>query len=255
MMSNSWTLGTLTFAIDTSTNVAGLTALKGSAPTRLDTINHTAGTLTVESALEVLDYNGSGSALLTISTGGSLNVAPSTVTHGATTAQLVARTRNLLPEPSADLWGNSDEVLTALNEGVGMLFADLNALPSSLTAIDVTANTATYALPVNTVRVNSLWWNPTSALLTPYSTMEYEDLDYTLRSSASTPFGYIYDQPSATGAPQVILVPPPSSSATGGLTGTIFSRPAALTLTGVNPTWHAEFHYTPCYWAACALLL
>ncbi|MFA6167793.1 MAG: hypothetical protein WC700_14325, partial [Gemmatimonadaceae bacterium] len=72
---------------------------------------------------------------------------------------------------------------------------------------------------------------------------------------ASTPFGYIYDQPSATGAPQVILVPPPSSSATGGLTGTIFSRPAALTLTGVNPTWHAEFHYVPCLWAASALLL
>jgi hypothetical protein len=253
-MANTWTLGTLTFAIDTSTNVAGLTTLKGSAPSALDTVNVTAGTLTIESALTIKDINTSGTGLFNVSTG-SLVVAPATVTNAATTAQLVARVRNFFPESTADLWSTADEVLPALNEGVGMLFEDLPISPAAITPLNCDAIGSAIALPATLMRINKLWWDPTSVELTPHSTLEYERLDYAGRSTAGTPTGYIYDQPAADGSPQIFLVPPSESALTGCITGTAWSRPAALTLTGVNPTWRAEFHYIPCYWAAYVLLL
>jgi hypothetical protein len=177
----------------------------------------------------------------------------------ATTGDLIARVGDLIGEETADFYSIATDLLPALNEGKDIAFAELEyALPTSLTPIDSLAGTSAYALPVNTVRVRTLKWHPTNRRLIPITTTEFESLDHTYSSTSGTPEYFIHDQLNASGAPQIVLVPPPSTSATSAVQGSIDIRPAdmnTLATTGyVGPSWHAPYHYLPCYWAASRVL-
>lgn len=168
-------------------------------------------------------------------------------------SMLVARTRDLLGEEVADFYKDDEEILPALVEGTAQMFSDLEfALPQTLTPIASVTGTGAYALPEGTVRVRVLRWHPTGARLIPISTTEYEALEHTYATANGTPAYFVHDQLTAEGLPQAILVPPPGETTVGAITGSIDSRPSSLATSG--PTWHAQFHFVPCYWAAAKLL-
>jgi hypothetical protein len=248
-MANTWTLGTLTFAIDTSTNVAGLVALKGSAVSYLDTITGSGSpTLTVESDLRCKAVSG---CILSVASGITLLVdAGATAT---TLAMLRARTRDLLAETSADLYDDA-EIDTELNEGAIALLAGLDALPRILTPISTVASTAVYDAPTDLERWSELWWSLTPERLMPLSIQDYLRMDYTYRTTAATPEHFMYNAPDAvTGLPTFQLVPPPSTTSASVLTGTYYALPVTMS-DSVGPNWHRPFHYAVCYYAAASLL-
>ena len=78
-MANAWAANL--FTIDTSVNVAGLTALKGSAPALTDDIVVKSGTLTIEAALSC---KGIGIGYASINGGGATTAAKLIVADGAT---------------------------------------------------------------------------------------------------------------------------------------------------------------------------
>jgi hypothetical protein len=169
-----------------------------------------------------------------------------------TTADLIARLRDLVAEEGADLFTDATEVLPSINEGVAMLFSDLYVLPTTLIPINVVSGTADYASPTDLLRWNRLLY--AGEELTPISAHEYGGMDASFMDVAGTPVYYVGDLVNSAGDPQIRLCPYPAETALGRLTGTYWRHPAALTTGGLNPTWHEAFHYVPCYWAAAILL-
>jgi hypothetical protein len=169
-----------------------------------------------------------------------------------TTADLIARLRDLVAEEGADLFTDATEVLPSINEGVAMLFSDLYVLPTTLTPINVVSGTADYAAPTDLLRWNRLLY--AGEELTPISAHEYGGMDASLMDVAGTPVYYVGDLVNSAGDPHIRLCPYPAETALGRLTGNYWRHPAALTTGGLNPTWHEAFHYVPCYWAAAILL-
>lgn len=173
----------------------------------------------------------------------------------ATTAQCLARIRDLLGEETADLYDDTAELLPAFNEGKDILFSHIDVLLKTTTQALVAA-TDTYAL----ADLGRMVWLKhrkgtagayTYTNLTPVSS---EDVERLLSLSAAEPRYYTTDIVSAAGATQVVIYPTPVAGITGSLHGMYFSVPADCDLTSVNPTWHVSFHFLPCYHAAAVLL-
>lgn len=173
----------------------------------------------------------------------------------ATTADLIARLRDIMGEEAADFYTDATEMLPALNEGKNRLFSDGFAIPKALTPIASVDGQADYNSPTDLVRWNRLLY--LGEELHPISAYEYGGMDTDVMDVEGTPFYYVHDLISATGAPQFRLCPKPAASVAGAITGMYWARPADLTtgVGGVNPTWHPDFHFVPCYWAASVMLL
>jgi hypothetical protein len=169
-----------------------------------------------------------------------------------TTADLVARVRDLLAEEAADLYVDASEVLPAINEGVGVLFAGLNVLHATLTPIHVVSGTTDYAEPTDLVRWNRMLY--AGEELVPITAYEYGSMDSSVVDVAGTPLCYVHGLLNSSGVSMFKLCPYPNETVEDRITGSYWRRPAALDTSGTNPSWHAAFHYVPCLWAASVLL-
>ena len=172
----------------------------------------------------------------------------------ATTADLLARVRDLVGEETADLYDDAAEMLPALNDGINILFSSMDVLLKQTTQALVAGQSA-YPL----ADLGRMVWLKHRTGTAPYSYTNIlpvgsENLEHLLALTGSEPRYYTTEIVSATGATQVVIYPTPATGITGSLHGLYFGIPVALDTTSSNPTWHLRFHFLPCYHAAAVLL-
>lgn len=172
----------------------------------------------------------------------------------ATTADCLARIRDLLGEETADLYTDV-ELLAAFNDGKTQMLSAFDVLLKTTTQT-LTAGDATYAL----ADLGRMLWLKhrkgtagayTYTELTPVSS---DDITSLLELTGTDPLYYTTDIADASGATQITLYPTPGTGVTGSLYGMYFSVAADCDTTSVNPTWHVNFHFLPCYHAAAVML-
>lgn len=181
-----------------------------------------------------------------------LTPIPAIAAGGATTADLIARTRDLLAEAGADFYDDSVEILPWLNDGVVRMFANLDAL-LRMTDYNLVTGTSTVD-PAYAVRKFAKLLCGTTELR-PLTADEYMSLP----AATGTPYAYCAEFTTAAGGSRIMLYPTPDADVTNGLRVFAWVYPAPLVsaaegVTAVDPTWHAPFHFAPCLWAAAVLL-
>lgn len=161
----------------------------------------------------------------------------------ATTAELLARLRDLVAEEAADFYTDA-ELLTALNEAKDWLFSDLYVLPKTFSD-DIVDSQSDYTSPTDLKRFIDVRYN--GERLTPLRAVEVAAYKF---ESEGTPRYYCPEFLETDGDRMIRLYPTPPADLTDGLTGTYFAlQPDLNTTTPVNPTWHKEFHYIPVWYA------
>lgn len=164
---------------------------------------------------------------------------------GATTstADLIARVRDVLAEETQDFFDDTTEILPLLNDACLDIFGDVDALPKSWTG-DTVQDQSYLALPVDIARIKVV--RVADKVLTEVMVPEYHRLD----AATGTPTKYLMVLDSA-GAEQIVFWPTPSSA----LAVQVDYIAYPLTLTALQgPVWHSRFHFLPCLYAAAELL-
>ena len=167
-----------------------------------------------------------------------------------TTSDLLARTRDIVSEETPDFYDDASEILANLNDGILRAFKVLEVLPRPFAGSTVAGSPEVALSNIRVAKWHSLFFN--TIPLYPMTDTEYARAI----AQSGTPSHYSTDFLNSVGGQQITLYPTPSISSADALTGMYFAIPAALVATGtvVNPTWHAEFHFLPCWWAAAILL-
>jgi len=174
---------------------------------------------------------------------------------GITTANLIARVRDLVGEETSDLYDDDTEILPALNDGKNVLFASMDVLLSTLTRALASGTSAYEVADLGRV----VWLKHRTGSAGAYSYTDIlpissEHVQSVIDITGSTPLYFTTDIPSSDGTPQVTVYPTPGASITGEIYGLYYAVPTDLDLVSVNPRWHARFHFLPCYHAAAVLL-
>ena len=174
---------------------------------------------------------------------------------GATTADLIARVRDLMAEEHADLYVDATEVLPVINDGKNILFASADLLPR---VFDEPMGTGEVVV-ADLGRMSYVAYKVGTAL-TVLVPVHVDEIEAVSALAAGTPRYYTTDLLAADGSPLVKTFPAPSDGLEGSLYGHYFGIPPDLSLPveggaeGQNPVWHSPYHYLPCYHAAAILL-
>ncbi len=170
----------------------------------------------------------------------------------ATTADLLARVRDLLGEETADLYDDAAELLPLLNDGKNGIFADIDVLPKFLSA-DLVAGTSAYSV-ADAGRIEWIEYE-SGGTYTCMTALRPEEVRDVLTLTGTTPSWYTVGI-DASGVPNVTVYPPVPATydASGSLYGLYYAVPADLDASGSNPTWHKKWHFLPCYHAAAVAL-
>jgi hypothetical protein len=142
-----------------------------------------------------------------------------------TTADLIARVRDLMAEETADLYEDATELLPNLNDGKEIMFADLDVLPKTLSQV-ITGSTATYEI-ADLGRIDWIRYGASGPDLVP---VHADELRW-LSGVTGTPTHYGIGL-SAAGVPQITLYPTPGATDTTTLVGSYFAIPADLAVEG-----------------------
>lgn len=178
--------------------------------------------------------------------------APTPGPTGITADALVARTRLYIGEVEEDFFTDSD-IVSGLNEGKNIMFADIDALPrrSTLqTVAPIGSQTASeYALPGNfgrfiSARIGQSVW------LKPLDEVEAAKYEF-MTTGPSTP-RYFEPYVGTDGTRRVRLHPAPDAAYAIALR--YYALPPDLALGGQGVAWPVEWAYIPCYYAASVVL-
>lgn len=166
----------------------------------------------------------------------------------AAAQDLIDRVRDLISESNADYY-DDPEILGYLNEGKHRMFGFLDVIPTSYTA-SLVAGQAAYTVPSLVNRW--LWMNVGTTPLKPVNSREFAAL--MVNPTTGTPTHYCPEFTDASGGNQVMVFPTPATSdSTPSMSGYYYGEPANLS-DSQGPTWHAQYHMLPCYYAASILL-
>jgi hypothetical protein len=176
------------------------------------------------------------------------------------TAQMIARTRDLVGEETADLFSDANEILPALNDGKDVIFSTSDVLLRDAVRA-LTASVSAYALD-DLGRMVFLKHRTGTAGAYAYTDLipiAAERVEDVIGLSAGTPKYYTTDIPAADGSAQITVYPEPAAGITGHLVGQYYAIPPDLAIettpgTGQDPEWHIAWHFLPCYHAASILL-
>jgi len=179
--------------------------------------------------------------------------APAPGPSGISTAALVARTRLYIGEVDEDFFSTAD-IVSGLNEGKNILFADIDALARKSTLQTVAPvggqSASEYALPHDfgrliSARIGQATW------LKPLDEVEASKYEFAVSASASTP-RYVEPYVGSDGSRRIRLHPAPDAVYSIALR--YYAIPPNLVLGGQGVSWPAEWAYIPCYYAASVVL-
>lgn len=181
-------------------------------------------------------------------------VSAGSPSSGASTADLILRVHDLVAETGLDSYdgdGNDAEILAAIVDGVVTLFSQVDALPTELAANTVIGE-SDVAPTARVARFTSLY--AAGRRLDAIYAVEVPERSFT---ATGAPTHFCAEFLSGTGDPVLRLYPTPDSVV--ALTGIYYRIPPTLSLAAgslpaVDPLWHSEFHFAPCYYAASLLL-
>jgi len=167
----------------------------------------------------------------------------------ATTAELLDRVRDLVAEPVADYYADA-EMLVALNEADDDIFSDVPALPK-VKEQELSDETSDYDLPSDWGFTDCVTLDSTKQELMAITAREAHLIDW---EDGGEPTHYCDEFFDSENNPNIHIYPTPGTDVDESVNILYYALPAALVSGSANPTWHAKFHFLPCFHAAATLL-